>query len=99
MTDILPGMSNAAPDNLLSVDQLTVYGADWCPDCRRTKRWLDANEVDYAWVDRDADPSIKRALAEAGYLAIPVVVFPDGRILVEPSDAAMAEATAVTAAG
>jgi mycoredoxin len=99
MTDILRDMSNAAPDTLLSVDQLTVYGADWCPDCRRTKRWLDASGVDYVYVDRDANPEIKRGLADAGYLAIPVVVFPDGRILVEPSDTAMAEATAVTAAG
>jgi hypothetical protein len=31
-------------------------------------------------------------LADAGYLAIPVVVLPSGAVLVEPSDAQLAEA-------
>ena len=31
-------------------------------------------------------------LADAGYLAIPVVVLPSGRVFVEPSDAQLAEA-------
>jgi glutaredoxin len=83
-------MTTAAPDDLFNVDVLTVYGADWCGDCRRTKRWLDAEGHGYRWVDRDADADLKRRLADAGYLAIPVVVFPGGTILVEPSDADMA---------
>jgi mycoredoxin len=95
---MLDTMSTAAPDDLFTVDVLTVYGADWCGDCRRTKRWLNAHEHDYRWVDRDADPEVRKRLADAGYLAIPVVVFPDGRILVEPSDGQMALATAATGA-
>jgi mycoredoxin len=86
-------MTAAAPDDLFSVDVLTVYGANWCGDCRRTKRWLDAAGREYRWIDRDADPDVKRRLADAGHLAIPVVVFPDGRVLVEPSDGEMAAAT------
>jgi mycoredoxin len=97
MTDILRSMTTAAPDDLFNVDVLTVYGADWCPDCRRTKRWLDASGIEWRYVDRDADPDLKRRLADAGYLAIPVVVFPGGTILVEPSDADMAAATGVQA--
>jgi len=81
-----------APKDLFAVDVLTVYGSDWCGDCRRTKRWLDANEREYRWIDRDGNPDVRRRLADAGYLAIPVVVFPDGTILVEPSDAEMASA-------
>jgi glutaredoxin len=73
---------------------ITVYGADWCGDCRRTKRWLDASGLAWTWVDRDADPAIGELLAAAGHLAIPVVVLPDGRVLVEPTDDALADALA-----
>jgi mycoredoxin len=90
-------MTTSAPEDLFTVATLTVYGADWCGDCRRTKRWLNANGIDYSWIDRDADPDVRRRLAEAGYLAIPVVVFPDGRILVEPSDPELAAAVASSA--
>ncbi|HYO42397.1 MAG TPA: glutaredoxin family protein [Candidatus Limnocylindrales bacterium] len=71
---------------------ITVYGADWCGDCRRTKRWLSASGLAWTYVDRDADPAIRAMLADAGYLAIPVVVLPDGNVLVEPSDDALAAA-------
>jgi mycoredoxin len=73
----------------------TVYGADWCGDCRRTKRWLAASGIEWSWIDRDATPGIRTMLAEAGYLAIPVVVFPDGNVLVEPSDETLAAAVGV----
>ena len=64
-----------------------MYGADWCPDCTRTKRALDAAGADYVYRDLVAEPD---AAAEAesisGRKNIPVVVLPDGAILVEPSD-------------
>ena len=64
-----------------------MYGADWCPDCTRTKRALDAAGADYVYRDLVAEPE---AAAEAesisGRQNIPVVVLPDGAILVEPSD-------------
>ena len=28
-----------------SIPEITVYGADWCPDCRRAKRLLDERKV------------------------------------------------------
>ena len=79
-------------------DGITVYGADWCGDCRRTKRWLEASGTPYTWIDRDADPVLRARLAEAGYLAIPVVVVPGGTILVEPTDAQLADAVGAAAA-
>jgi mycoredoxin len=75
-------------------ENVTVYGTDWCGDCRRTKRWLESSGVEWAWIDRDADPGVRAMLADAGYLAIPVVVLPGGRVLVEPSDEALATALA-----
>jgi mycoredoxin len=82
------------PDVFPATDRITVYGADWCGDCRRTKRWLDASGTPYTWIDRDADPALRARMADAGYLAIPVVVIPGGTVLVEPSDRRLAEAVA-----
>ena len=28
----------------------TVYGAPWCPDCRRSKQFLGELRVPYKWV-------------------------------------------------
>jgi len=64
----------------------TVYGADWCGDCRRAKRHRDGSGTSYRFVDLGKDPEAKRMLAAAGYRAIPVIATPDGRFLMEPSN-------------
>ena len=67
--------------------QITVFGADWCPDCTRTKRALDAVGADYAYRDLVAEPeAAAEAEAISGRKNIPVVVLPDGMILFDPSD-------------
>lgn len=77
-------------------DSLTVYGADWCSDCRRSKAVLDAEEVAYRWVDVDAvESAAAEALAISGRTSIPLIVFPDGGHLVEPSDEALRARLAV----
>ena len=65
-----------------------MYGADWCPDCTRTKRALDAVGAGYVYRDLVAEPeAAAEAEAISGRKNIPVVVLPDGVVLVEPSDA------------
>jgi mycoredoxin len=76
-----------APASLLALTELTVYGADWCGDVRRAREQLDAAGVAYRWVDIDEDLSAKAALVAAGLPAIPVIAAPDGRVLMEPSNA------------
>jgi len=66
-------------------DLLTVYGASWCADCRNTQRYLDAAGVDYRYVDLGADAAARAMLADAGHLAIPVVITTAGAVLIEPS--------------
>lgn len=70
---------------------LTVYGADWCPDCRRSKRLLDRLAVPYTYVDVDEDAGGMETMMalNGGRQSIPVVVFPDGHHLAEPSDPAL----------
>lgn len=64
-----------------------MYGADWCRDCIRTKRQLDALGVQYRFVDLEADvAAADEARSISGRTSIPVVVYPDGSHHVEPSD-------------
>ena len=35
--------------------KVTVYGAYWCPDCRRAKKFLGEQFVPYKWVDIEED--------------------------------------------
>ena len=39
--------------------KITLYGADWCSDCTRSKGYLDAHQVPYTYVDVDADAAAK----------------------------------------
>jgi len=71
---------------------VTVYGAPWCPDCRRSKRFLGEQRIPYDWVDIDRDPAGAALVREKnrGKQIIPTIVFPDGSFLVEPSNAELA---------
>jgi len=71
---------------------LTVYGATWCPDCRRAKQFLGEQRVHYTWVDieQNLDGQALVEQANGGKRIIPTLVFPDGSILVEPSNAELA---------
>lgn len=74
------------------MDRITVYGAPWCPDCRRSKSFLNEQRIDYAWVDIDQDAE-GRAYVErlqGGGRTIPTIVFPDGSVLLEPSNTELA---------
>jgi mycoredoxin len=67
---------------------LTMYGADWCSDCRRSKALLDSLDVDYDYVDvEESAENADAARAISGRTNIPVIAFPDGAFQVEPSDA------------
>ncbi|HEX4444772.1 MAG TPA: glutaredoxin domain-containing protein [Galbitalea sp.] len=69
-------------------EHITMYGADWCSDCRRSKRVLDGMGVDYEYIDVEAiESAANEAHAISGRTNIPVITFPDGSHFVEPSDA------------
>jgi mycoredoxin len=68
-------------------EKITMYGAMWCGDCRRSKSLLDRHGVDYEYVDTETiEDAADRARSISGRTNIPVIVFPDGSHLVEPSD-------------
>jgi thioredoxin reductase (NADPH) len=75
------------------MDQISIYGAPWCPDCRRSKAFLTEQRIPYAWIDIDQDDAGRRFVEElqGGGRTIPTIVFPDGSHLLEPSNAELAE--------
>ena len=78
---------------MAEADNIVVYGATWCPDCRRAKQFFGEQRIQYQWVDIEQD---EKAMAyvesvNQGRRVIPTIVFPDGSILAEPSNAELAE--------
>ena len=67
---------------------ITMYSADWCGDCVRSKRLLDSLEVSYEVIDVESVPGASEKVIEinGGKRSIPVILFPDGTHLTEPSD-------------
>ncbi|MBT8201032.1 MAG: NrdH-redoxin [Acidimicrobiia bacterium] len=65
-----------------------MYGADWCGDCLRAKSFLNERDVAFAYVDLVAHPEFMAAVMDRnqGARRIPVIVFPDGSHLTEPSN-------------
>jgi len=75
------------------MSEITMYGAEWCTDCRRSKKFLDSNNVKYNYIDVEADESASEKVISinGGMRSIPVIIFPDGTNLTEPSDMALKE--------
>ena len=76
----------------MSHTNLTVYGATWCSDCKRAKKFLGEQRVHYNWVDveQDADGLALVERVNNGKRIIPTIVFDDESMLVEPSNAELA---------
>lgn len=72
--------------------QITVYGAYWCPDCRRAKQFLGEHQIPYNWIDIEQDPEAEQFVIAQndGKRIIPTILFEDGSKLVEPSNAELA---------
>jgi mycoredoxin len=67
---------------------ITMYGAEWCGDCRRSKKLLDSMGVDYDYIDLEVNvEAADVARGISGRTNIPVVAFSDGTHFTEPSDA------------
>ena len=69
-----------------------MYGTAWCSDCKRAKKFFGEQRVHYEFVDVDSDAE-GRAYVESvndGKDIIPTIVFDDGSLLVEPSNAELA---------
>jgi len=73
--------------------ELIVYGASWCPDCRRAKQFLGNHRIPYQWVDLEQNPDQISEVERRnnGKRVIPTIVFADGSYLAEPSNDELAD--------
>ena len=69
-------------------EKITVYGTTWCSDCRRAKQLMDAHDIEYDWTDIDQEPEFQKIVKDInnGRSIVPTIIFPDGSVLVEPSN-------------
>ncbi len=76
----------------MNAEDIIVYGAHWCPDCRRSKMFLGEHQIPYTWVDIEADVDAERLVIakNKGKRIIPTIVFKDNSFLVEPTNAELA---------
>lgn len=79
--------------NSMGATKIQVYGAMWCPDCRRAKQLLDERQVPYDWHDIEGNPEARAYVQQVngGKRVIPTILFEDGSVLVEPSNAELAK--------
>jgi thioredoxin reductase (NADPH) len=73
--------------------KIQFYGAGWCGDCVRSQKLLDQHHIEYEYLDTDANAEYAAHVEKVnkGQKRIPTIVFPDGTILVEPSDVELSE--------
>ena len=82
------------------MNDILLYGADWCPDCRRAKTYLKENNIDFTFVDVDLD---KEATAKVeainnGKRIIPTVII-KGKSYTNPENIELASVLGVNEAG
>ncbi len=82
------------------MNTLKLYGADWCPDCRRAKAYLKENNIDFEFIDVDLDKDAT-ALVEKinnGKRIIPTVDL-NGKTFTNPSNAVLADSLGINDVG
>lgn len=73
------------------MEQIKIYGTKWCGDTKRALCIFDERGVPYDWIDIDKNPQGEKLVKETnhGNRSVPTIFFPDGSILVEPSNQAL----------
>lgn len=74
-------------------DGITLYGASWCPDCRRSKNFFTEQRIPYTYVDLEEHPEAADIVTglNDGKQIIPTIVFPDGSFVAEPTNEELAD--------
>jgi mycoredoxin len=71
------------------MEKIVLYGTRFCPQVYTTRRELDRNQIEYAYIDIREDQAAAERVRKInnGYESVPTLVFPDGSTLTEPSTA------------
>jgi len=75
-----------------TLNTIVMYGTSWCRDCKRAKQFLGDQRLQYTFVNIEQDPDAMTYVERInkGMRSVPTIVFPDGEVLVEPSNAELA---------
>ncbi len=74
-------------------DKIIVYSTVWCRDCKRAKKFFGEHRIQYENIDIEQNPEAVEIVKKLnnGMRSVPTILFSDGSILVEPSNAQLAE--------
>lgn len=101
-TLIINGKSYTNPDNhtlsaTLGINEdyrIVMYGADWCPDCRKSKAFLTDNSINFQYIDIDENewsiPIITKI--NNGKRKIPTILINEDTVLIEPENEELRQA-------
>src|SRR5436309_9093667 len=76
----------------MAQNNIKLYGTNWCSDCKRSKKFLGEQRVRYEFINIEEDTEGQAYVQKVqnGGLSIPTIVFDDGSLLIEPSNAELA---------
>jgi thioredoxin reductase (NADPH) len=82
------------------VNEIVMYGADWCPDCRRAKSFLEENGIEYEYRDTELDEAAVEIVERLnnGKRVIPTFEIL-GQTYTNPDNAMLASALGINPAG
>jgi mycoredoxin len=69
-------------------NEIMFYSTSWCGDCRRSRKVFQAMGVSFVDIDIEEDPAAAAIVRQVnrGSQSVPTIIFPDGSVLVEPSN-------------
>ncbi len=72
---------------------IRIAGTTLSPSSYAVKDFLSGNQIPYQWVDLDSDAPTRELVAamQDGLARLPVILFPDGSTMVQPSSRALAD--------
>ena len=82
------------------MNEITLYGADWCPDCRRAKAFLSENNIDFTFIDVDLDEAATKKVEaiNKGKRIIPTLII-NGKSYTNPDNAALSSILGINEQG
>ena len=81
----------------MSENDIILYGNTHCGGVRRARLFLDEHKIGYRFIDIDKDEEAAKHLESLarGYRSVPTLEWPDGSVLVEPSEMILAKKVGV----
>lgn len=87
-----PTQAAASATTAVTSDAIVMYSTTWCGDCRRARRVFADHDVAYTEINIEEDENAAEMVQTLnnGMRSVPTILFPDGSVLVEPSNTALA---------